>query len=129
MAKFNKKAKLMDIAFDETYEARRQYAFLYTARELTGRELNRQAIKDGDNFDWEGFKEQFDEEYSEYSSDELLEIILDKVYWIPDERKVLELFFHYKEKAQAKANEAKAKTNKSNKQDKVKSFRIPRKSA
>ena len=108
-AKSNKTQKLTlaQQVFAEKYEERRHYAIFYTLKELIGRELNRTMRKEEQSLDWEAFREEFDEEYSEYSSDELLQEIFDNIYWISTEEQVMNLFFHYRETAQQRAEQSK----------------------
>ena len=91
-------------------EDRRSKAFYYVAKEVTGRAISRVHKQKDKKFNWKSFGEAFDQEYSNYSADELLTEILDNVYWLTSESEVLELYFRYMkdlEKNSSKQKESK----------------------
>ena len=85
---------LMQKIFTDAIERRRK-AFYYVAKEVTGRAISRVHKQKDKKFHWKSFGEAFDQEYSNYSADELLTEILDNVYWLTSESEVLELYFRY----------------------------------
>ena len=84
----------MQKIFTDAIERRRK-AFYYVAKEVTGRAISRVHKQKDKKFNWKSFGEAFDQEYSNYSADELLTEILDNVYWLTSESEVLELYFRY----------------------------------
>ncbi len=90
--------------FASDYEAKRKDCFLAAARELTGRAKQRELTDKGKALDWEKFNAHFEKVYADYSSEEILEEILDNVYWLASEQAVIDLRFRYLRDAQEAAS-------------------------
>jgi hypothetical protein len=92
-------------------EERRRSMFLYVARELTGRALQKRYIAEDKNLDWTKFNEYFETGYEQYSADEIRDEIIANVYWIKSEVQIIELYFRYLD--DVRKNSAQTKNNKS----------------
>ncbi len=94
----------MQQQFSSTYETRRKARFLYVAKEVTGRAIQREAIAANKSFNWKKFTEYFDQYYANYTSDQLLAEILNNVDWLASEQAVIDLYFTYQKDAKKHAN-------------------------
>ncbi|MBP0017021.1 MAG: hypothetical protein J7647_05605 [Cyanobacteria bacterium SBLK] len=94
----------MQKQFAADCEAKRKECFLGVARELTGRAKQRELSAKDKSLDWEKFNAYFEKAYADYDSEEMLEEILNNVYWLADEQAVIDLRFRYLRDAQEAAN-------------------------
>ena len=85
---------LMQKIFADADE-RRHKAIYYVAKEVSGRALSRVHKDKGKKFNWDAFGKKFEQSYGKYSADELLNEILENVYWLTSEAEVMELYFRY----------------------------------
>ena len=89
----------MQTQFASGYETKRKSCFLYVAKEVTGRAIQREAIAANKSFNWKKFTEYCDQYYANYTSDQLLVEILNNVYWLASEQAVIDLYFTYQKDA------------------------------
>lgn len=116
MANKNKQTT-MEKQFAGDYEAKRKDCFLAAARELTGRAKQRELTEKGKALDWDKFNAYFEKVYADYNSEELLEEILDNVYWLASEQAVIDLRFRYLRDAQEAASGKRNNSKKHNDDD------------
>lgn len=109
----------MQKQFAGSYEGKRKEMFIMVAKELTGRAKHRELKGKDSALNWEKFNKYCEEFYADYSADELLEEILNTVYWLANEQAVIDLYFRYLRDAQEAANgtKSKKKPNEDNEDD------------
>jgi hypothetical protein len=94
----------MQKQFAATCEDKRKSMFLYVARELTGRAMQRKLSDKEKSLNWEKFNEYFNQYYADYTADEMLAEILSNVYWLASEQAVIDLYFRYLDDIQRNNN-------------------------
>ena len=100
----NPKQSPMQKQFAATCEDKRKSMFLYVARELTGRAMQRKLADKDKSLNWEKFNDYFNQYYDDYTADEMLAEILGNVYWLASEQAVIDLYFRYLDDIQRNSN-------------------------
>lgn len=89
-----KSQTLMSTIFHDAEKRRRNMVY-YTAKKVSGRQLATVHKKNNIEFDWEAFNKEFDNQYSEWSTEALIQELIANVYYIYSESDICNLYFRY----------------------------------